>query len=84
MATTYASLKSELNNLGIKTYRNKTTGERFVKKKDVKAALKVLASNPKGDWVADHPPIPDYQVFNGEYKGEFLTVMVRTDRGVTK
>ena len=38
---TQASLKKELNKLGIKTYRNKA-GKRFVKKGEVTAVLKAL------------------------------------------
>jgi len=40
-----ASLKKELNKLGIKVYRHKSTGERFVKRKEVNAALKVVAGS---------------------------------------
>lgn len=39
MATTKTALKNELRSLGIKTYRNKVTGEVFVKKGDVKRVL---------------------------------------------
>jgi len=43
-------------------------------RKRLTSVLKALASGPKGDWSADHPPIPDYQIFNSKYQGEFLTV----------
>ena len=40
-------LTAELHNLGIKTYRKKSTGEVFVKEKDIKTALAVAAGYTK-------------------------------------
>jgi len=74
-----AMVRKELKKLGIKTYRTEARGS-FVRKSEVLRALAREGADLQGDWKADHPDVPNFEVYVCTLGDEILAVSSATNQ----